>query len=579
VEIPPKDAGGLAHWLLVVNSKWPAENHVANLLVLGKRKFGGMFVGSWSSLQLMVGREPSSAMRTLALCIPMAGFLPPFSAANVDDVIMQTEDRTAKLRQTQANNIAPQPQGFSPIVNYQAFESHGSHQEIAIVRSAAFPMTTNTARVVHASGQAKAQVGDVHVYNDPNANRCLADLRSTDPRDDKARIEQTKGGLLRDAYKWILGHGDFRRWREDKHSRLLWIKGDAGKGKTMLLCGIVNELQQSLQGLRANAGVGNRLGVIVKKLSRRLKKLSPSPAALSFFFCQGTDSRINHATAVLRGVIFLLLLQQPSLIQHIQESYNHAGRRLFDGPDSFDALSQALSRMLGDRRVKGCYMVIDALDECETGLPQLLDFIVQTAWSTSTDVKWIVSSRNRHDIEQQLRLNDSGTMLSLELNARHVTHAINTYIEHKVSHLVSLEGDRQLQYQVRDTMRRKADGTFLWPALVAKELQNVQAWDVLAVLEQIPPGLVPFYARWSVFNSCRLRIANTAAVLFRLRSSFTVHCICASLAFSLVYLDMSPADSGLRRKSWRCAAHSLRPGITMSISSTSPKPQDVEILG
>lgn len=64
MEIPPKDAGGLAHWLLVVNSKWPAENHVANLLVLGKRKFGGMFVGSWSSLQLMVGREPSSAMRS-----------------------------------------------------------------------------------------------------------------------------------------------------------------------------------------------------------------------------------------------------------------------------------------------------------------------------------------------------------------------------------------------------------------------------------------------------------------------------------------------------------------------------------
>jgi hypothetical protein len=37
----------------------------------------------------------------------------------------------------------------------------------------------------------------------------------TDPRDDKARIEQTKGGLLKDSYKWILDHPDFRQWRDD----------------------------------------------------------------------------------------------------------------------------------------------------------------------------------------------------------------------------------------------------------------------------------------------------------------------------------------------------------------------------
>ena len=58
-------------------------------------------------------------------------------------------------------------------------------------------------------------------------SQCLRDLRLTDPRDDKARIEQTKGGLLKDSYKWILDDRDFRRWRDDEHSRLLWIKGDA----------------------------------------------------------------------------------------------------------------------------------------------------------------------------------------------------------------------------------------------------------------------------------------------------------------------------------------------------------------
>ncbi|KAF2188149.1 HET-domain-containing protein [Zopfia rhizophila CBS 207.26] len=100
---------------------------------------------------------------------------------------------------------------------------------------------------------------------------CIKSLRLTDPRDDKKRIKDTKGGLLKDSYHWILDNTDFRQWRDDEQSRLLWIKGDPGKGKTMLLYGIVDELKKS----KAKADL------------------------LSFFFCQATDSRINNATAVL----------------------------------------------------------------------------------------------------------------------------------------------------------------------------------------------------------------------------------------------------------------------------------------
>lgn len=389
-------------------------------------------------------------------------------------------------------------------------------------------MSTNAVTELHASGQANVHIGnsysnDVHVYSEPNANRCLADLFWTDPRVDKARIEQTQGGLLRDSYQWILDHEDFRRWRDDKNSRLLWIRGDAGKGKTMLLCGIVDELLKTSQGIDAQ---GHQLSGMVHRLSRRFKKLSLSPALPEmpcFFFCQATNNRLNHSTAVLRGLVYLLLLQQPSLIRHIQQRYDHAGRRLYEGPESFYTLSQALSSMLQDRRAKGCYMVIDALDECETGLSQLLDFVVHNASSTSSDIKWIVSSRNRHDIEQRLGADNSRKMLSLELNAQHVDRAINVYIKYKVSQLVSLKDDKQLQDQVRATMHRKAEGTFLWVALVAKELEKVQTWDVLEIIEQMPAGLVPLYERMmgsiqrlSPANReyCR-RVISTAAIVYR----------------------------------------------------------------
>ncbi|KAH7113468.1 hypothetical protein B0J13DRAFT_460790, partial [Dactylonectria estremocensis] len=52
-------------------------------------------------------------------------------------------------------------------------------------------------------------------HQDDKDKQCLKDLRETDPRDDKTRIQDTKGGLLRDSYRWILDHDDFRRWRDD----------------------------------------------------------------------------------------------------------------------------------------------------------------------------------------------------------------------------------------------------------------------------------------------------------------------------------------------------------------------------
>ncbi|KAH7327105.1 hypothetical protein BKA65DRAFT_62245 [Rhexocercosporidium sp. MPI-PUGE-AT-0058] len=46
---------------------------------------------------------------------------------------------------------------------------------------------------------------------DPQSRSCIQDLRITDPREDKKRIEDTKGGLLRDSYRWILEHPDFQQ--------------------------------------------------------------------------------------------------------------------------------------------------------------------------------------------------------------------------------------------------------------------------------------------------------------------------------------------------------------------------------
>ena len=132
------------------------------------------------------------------------------------------------------------------------------------------------------------------------ANRiCLQHLRTTDPRHDKRRIELTKGSLLKDSYRWILDNPQFRLWHNDEQSRLLWIRGDPGKGKTMLLCGIIDELEETPSAASASGC-----------------------CLLSYFFCQATDLRINNAAAVLRGLISRLTVQQPALLQHVRTMYD-----------------------------------------------------------------------------------------------------------------------------------------------------------------------------------------------------------------------------------------------------------------
>jgi hypothetical protein len=142
------------------------------------------------------------------------------------------------------------------------------------------------------------------------------------------------------------------------------------------------------------------------------------------------------------------------------------------------------------------YLIIDALDECVEDLPKLLDFIVQKS-SISSRVKWLVSSRNDANIERRLRLDDSGTRLSLELkeNAKQVSRAVNAYIDHYLSELIEIQHDKRLRDAVREKMQRKANGTFLWASLVIKELKEVMSWEILQVLNEVPMDLKDVYRR------------------------------------------------------------------------------------
>src|SRR5205085_11743705 len=96
---------------------------------------------------------------------------------------------------------------------------------------------------------------------------------------------------------------------------------------------------------------------------------------------------------------------------------------------------------------------------------------------------------------RKLMQGESRTRLSLELNAEQVSCAVDAYIDHRVSELASVQDDFALQDQIRDLMRQKANGTFLWAALVFQELQKVESWHALQIIKEMPADLIALYDR------------------------------------------------------------------------------------
>ncbi|KAF2626214.1 hypothetical protein BU25DRAFT_492343 [Macroventuria anomochaeta] len=226
---------------------------------------------------------------------------------------------------------------------------------------------------------------------------CLRDLGSTDSRNDKKRIEDTKGGLLEGSYRWVLDNSSFQQWHNDP------------------------------------------------------------------------------ATAVLRGLLYLLVNQQPALIANIRKTYDQAGKTMFDDANACVALTEILADVLQDPSLGTTYLVIDALDECITDLPKLLHFLAKYSFAS---------------------FQQAGHNLSLELNAKSVAAAVDIFIKQEVDQLAQEKQNKaNVRSGVLQQLTSNANGTFLWVALVCQDLKATPKWNVLKKIALFPPRLDSLY-RW-----------------------------------------------------------------------------------
>ena len=306
---------------------------------------------------------------------------------------------------------------------------------------------------------------------------CIEALNCLHPRYDKARLEDTKGGLLRDAYKWVLETKEYKSWQSI--GGLLWIKGNPGKGKTMLVCGIVDELKHDDK---------------------------------AYFFCQATINTNNTATMVLRGLIFAALDLIVPLSDTLSGKIAQASK--LPQESAFYVYSDIIDEILSSQKM---VILIDALDECLSGQDMLLRYIVKSSASHSS--QWLVTSRNIPAIGDYL---NQASRLSLELNDRSVSDAVHGFIRHKVRELARAKDyDADLQTFVLRYLLDNAEGTFLWVSLVCSSLLKIRPRETKAELLEYPPSLRAVYQRMlSIIEEAKdahklKQILSTICIVFR----------------------------------------------------------------
>ena len=85
-------------------------------------------------------------------------------------------------------------------------------------------------------------------------------------------------------------------------------------------------------------------------------------------------------------------------------------------------------------------------------------------------------------------------LVSLELNSKHVSEAVKTYVACKAAELDRRQSyGPKLRQEVETELNKRAEDTYLWVSLVCKRPEGVRRDEALKTIQELPPGLYASY--------------------------------------------------------------------------------------
>ncbi|MCJ1263941.1 hypothetical protein MMC22_003812 [Lobaria immixta] len=255
-------------------------------------------------------------------------------------------------------------------------------------------------------------------------------------------------------------------------SSLLWLRGDAGSGKSYLTSLVVEDLLQPHLDMQT---------------------------LLAFFYCSRTSgqSERQEPRDILRSIVRQLSspvtglpLKPPVLVKYKQ-------KRLAASPPATLGLkeSKELIKELIQDGYSSITIIIDGLDECNSQKRgDIFRYLVELLRLPGTVVKIFICSRNEPDIFESF-----GDLNSLCIDASNNTEDIRRFVEQEVeTRLLGGKADDGLKEMVKKKLCEKAQGIFRWVALQLDAICDPEfvyiADDVKHKLQKLAETLQQTYA-------------------------------------------------------------------------------------
>jgi len=283
---------------------------------------------------------------------------------------------------------------------------------------------------------------------------------------------------LRDEYtrpevgtgEWIFEDEGYMNWRNGRESKLLWLCGGPGTGKTVLAKRVAFEF---LKGLDDPPN-----GV-------ELVYLFISPEIPIDRISTKAESPQPRLAKITSDLLYGIFQQDEALFDYYRAELEKQGNIFFT---NLYSLWKVLGKAIEGCRTDPIYILIDGVD----GLGEKLckDLIVRIQLLMKIrEVKLFLSSRNVPHVSNNLP--SKHTKIDLDTSI-FITRDVETFVRHRVS---ALDGwDDDLKQKARDAILAKAEGTFLWASLAIENLTCLSSGpDFECFLNQLPLKLENLY--------------------------------------------------------------------------------------
>ncbi|KAI8653926.1 hypothetical protein LRP88_00336 [Fusarium phalaenopsidis] len=298
-------------------------------------------------------------------------------------------------------------------------------------------------------------------------NQCRNTLFVSDPKIDRATLIGSKGQRTPGTCEWIMENSHYQAWLAGE-SRLLWISGGPGRGKTVLSLFLNEEVEKLCEGTQDR---------------------------LLFYFCRFQDERHNNIINVLRSLIYQILefsRDGPEVRQALQ--YFDSPEKVQFSLSSFECLWTVLEKLFAQPGLSKIFCIIDGVDECHSShqlVAKLYDYCkLQGRSNDSAGLRLALIGRDIDGLDAF-----PGIKVDPD-NEEKVNEDVKRLISSSLEPLARIQGFNNIRSRVEKSLLKRAEGIFLWVSFVIDELfRNKTCVEILDTIRALPKGLHPIFAR------------------------------------------------------------------------------------